>query len=163
MILADLFSCNPLPSDNAVRKNPIPALKKKQSNFNRHGFCKARVAIGRRDRFAGRKNSTNKGDARLLPKRRNRRRNGCTVTTNHLFLQRQLGRKVTLLPISQPNPAFLEGKNATVEGPGAGVAIRQSPILMTSQENLFQMALCRSLWCILTHADHAKPVIYPPR
>jgi len=58
-------------SDNGMRKNPIAALKKKQSNFNRHRFSKARASVGPQDRSAAQKNRSKKGDTRdtrLLPK-----------------------------------------------------------------------------------------------
>ena len=122
------------------RKNPIPALKKKQSNFNRHSFCKARAPVGRQDRFAGRKNPSNKGDTRLLPNGRNRRRNGCSVTTNHLLLPSQRGKAVFLLPIAQPNFDLLGSKgNETRTGGAGGKPIRpdENAISMTSLGNLF--------------------------
>jgi hypothetical protein len=104
------------------RKNPIPALKKKQSTFNRHSFWKARASVGRQDRFAGQKNPSNKGDTRLLPKVRNRRRNGYTVTTNHLLLPSRRGKAAFLLPISQPNFDLLGSKGNETGTGGRGVS-----------------------------------------
>jgi hypothetical protein len=53
---ADLFSCDALPSENAVRKNAIAALKKKPFDFYTNSFCKVRLLIAGRNRLPRRKN-----------------------------------------------------------------------------------------------------------
>ena len=147
MISAWLFSCGACALDHPVRENPIAALKKKHSNFNNHSFCKARAPVGRQDRFAGRKNPSNKGDTRLLPKRRNRRRNGCTVTTNHLLLPSQRRKAIFLLPIAQPNSVF-HGRKTRQQTPGGGgkpIRSDESVISMTSHGNFIPDGTFRSV------------------
>jgi hypothetical protein len=94
----------------ARRKNPIATLKKNNSKTYRHASPKDSPLSGSQDRFAGRKNPSNTGHARSLPKRRNRHRNGCPVTTNHLLLPSQRREAAVLLPIAQPNSDFLGSK-----------------------------------------------------
>jgi hypothetical protein len=155
VISADLFSCDVLPSDDAVRKNPIATLKKNRFDFYRCvftkdsplGTCRNRFArrknpmpslkkehwefytanfsslralIAAENRFGRWKNPSNRGDTRLLPNRRNRRRNGCTVTTNHLLLARQRSKGVFFLPIAQPNLELLGSKGNETRTGGRG-------------------------------------------
>jgi hypothetical protein len=84
-------------------------------------LTRVRALVADPNPFAQGKNLSNTGATRLLRPRRNGNRNGGTVTTNHLLLQRQLGKAVALLPISQPNSKFLGCKcTERAEGDGGG-------------------------------------------
>jgi hypothetical protein len=123
----------------ARRENPIPALKKKRSNSDRQAPVKDSLLSRVQDRFARRENPPNTEGVPLLCKRRNRRRNGYTLTTSHLLLLSQRGKAAFLLPISQPNPNSA-GYNYTekAEGGGGGQpdAAAESVIPITSDEIL---------------------------
>jgi hypothetical protein len=74
------------------------------------------------ERFARWKNPSNTGDARPLPKRRNRRRSGCTVTTNHLLLPSERRNAAVLLPITRPTCPLFDAPNQSkrIEVPCGG-------------------------------------------
>ena len=116
MILGCLFSRDSSPSDSAVPKNSITL--KNRFEFCRSSFLKVCSLISCQNRFSRRKKPSNNGNSRLLPPRRN----GCTVTTNHLFLPGHRRKAVLLLPIAQPNCDLL-GSKCTREG-GRGSAGR---------------------------------------
>jgi hypothetical protein len=117
------FSCDSSAPDKAVRASAMEQLKK-----NRFDFCYSRIFSKDflqsrcQDRSAWRKNPTNKGDTRLLPKRRQNHGVGGTVTTNHLLLPRRLGKAAFSLPISQPNSDFLETRPQQETRGGRGVS-----------------------------------------
>jgi hypothetical protein len=115
-----LINCYALPAKNAALKNPIAALKKKQLGFYTSVFCKVRALIVGQNPFSQRKNLSNMGDARLLPTRRNTRRNRCPVTTSHMF---HLG-TAALCYRFRNRIATFSGAIATRPPGGAGAAPR---------------------------------------
>ena len=111
----------------AGRKNPMPLLKKKQSNSDRQASPKGSPLSRVQDRCARWKNRSNTDETRLLAKRRNTRRNGPSVTTSHLFWQHPPRTTGALLPISQPISKFLGRKARREPRGGGGVSRTQSP------------------------------------
>jgi hypothetical protein len=107
-------------------QNPILA-KKQGSKFYTPNFSTPRALSSRQNPFSQEKNSSNKADTRLSPKRGNDQRNGCAVTTSHLLLQDLPGETVALLPIWQPNSEFLGAKsNARAKGGARGDQARRN-------------------------------------
>jgi hypothetical protein len=146
-----LISCDASLSENgaqsscrnrlAPRKNPIPALKKKNSNSDRQAPVKDSPLSRIQDRFARRENPPNTQGVPLLCKRRNRGENGRTVTSNHLLLQRQPGKSSASLPISRPNCNFLWRKSneRPLGGRGGQLdASAESVISITSHGNFIR-------------------------
>ena len=89
MILGCLCNyCSPW-TGHAWQKNPVAARKKKYFEFYTSVFRKIRVLIAGQNPFARRKNLSNTGDTPPLPKRRNGRELGASVTTSHLFWPNQ--------------------------------------------------------------------------
>jgi hypothetical protein len=125
--LSCLIGWNALPAEDAVLKNPIPALKKKPSGFYTSVFCQVRALIGAQNQFARWKNLLNTGETPLLPKRRNGREIDASVTTSHLFWQHPRRTTDALLPISQPNSTFLGRNHSENREGGGGVRRTQSP------------------------------------
>lgn len=82
MIFRYLINCYESPAENAVVKNPIAALQKKHSGFYTSVFW---GLIADQDPLPRQKSPSNMGQTRLFLRRRNRPRNGCTVTTSHMF------------------------------------------------------------------------------
>ena len=124
MISAWLINCNASLSDS-VRKNPIEQVKKNRFVFHRRASSEDCPLTGCRNRFARRKNPSNTGHPRSFSKRRNRHRNGRTVTTSHLLLQDPHGKTVALLPISQPNSDFSAVRAMGEPTGGGGVSQTQ--------------------------------------
>ena len=98
MNLSRLIGCNALPSEDAVLKNPIPALKKKHFGFYTSIFCKVLALIVGQNPFSQRKNLSITGETPLLSKRRNGREIGALVTTRHLFSPNQRRKAALSLP-----------------------------------------------------------------
>jgi hypothetical protein len=127
-------------------QNPILA-KKQGSKFYTPNFSTPRALSSRQNPFSQEKNSSNKADTRLSPKRGNDQRNGCAVTTSHLLLQDLPGETVALLPIWQPNSEFLGAKsNARAKGGPGGIRPCETGESARSESShgiLFQMDASR--------------------
>jgi len=114
VISAWLFSRGAKARDHSVRENPIAALKK--------GTVSICIDIGSLSLAQSSLIETGLLGGEIppistAPRLTLTQQNGAKVTTNHLLLQRQLGKAVALLPISQPNCDFLGGKcNGRAEG-----------------------------------------------
>jgi hypothetical protein len=125
-------------SEIAVLRNPIPDLKKdwwKNLTVTRKEhpseFYTTPTDLFLNtclDRSSREKNSPKSAGTGLLVRWRNGVGNRSAVTTSHLLLQRQLGKTVALLPISQPISEFLEAKcRERGERGGRGVCQAQLP------------------------------------
>jgi hypothetical protein len=101
-------------------RNPITALRKKCSDSNNRAFAEVLLLITSRNPFGRRKNPSNTGHAWFLQKRRNRRENGCTVTTSHVFWPNERRKRAFSLPISRPIFNALGGKCKRESQRGAG-------------------------------------------
>ena len=75
MNLSCLVGCNALTADDAVLRDPIPALKKKPSGFYTSIFCRVLALIVGQNPCSQRKNLSNTGETQLVPKRQNGRKN----------------------------------------------------------------------------------------
>jgi hypothetical protein len=120
-------SCRTSAPTNAPRINSLERVKRSGVEFYTSVFCKVRALMAGQNRFSQRKNLSNMGDAPVLPKRRNTRRNRCTVTTNHVFWQHPARTTGPLLPISQPISKFLRAKRIETIERGAGGVCRDAP------------------------------------
>jgi hypothetical protein len=102
---------------------------KKRDGFDlhRHRFFKFCAVITERDRFARRKNPSNKHRIGLVLKQQN----SGTVTTNHLLLPRQRGKAAFSLPIWRPNSDFLTHNSSPRDGPGAGAGGQSDAVAET--------------------------------
>ena len=117
MNLSRLIGCNALPPEDAVPKNPIPALKKKHFGFYTSIFCKVLALIVGQNPFSRRKNLSNTGDTPPLPKRRNGRELGALVTTSHLFWPNQRRNAAFSLRFWLSN-SIVPVENVTTQWPG---------------------------------------------
>ena len=112
--LSCLIGCNALPAEDAVLSNPIPALKKKPSDFYTNIFCKVLALIVGQNPFSQRKNLSNTGDTPPLPKRRNGRELVALVTTSHMFWPNQRRNVALSLRFWLPN-SILPVVNVTTQ------------------------------------------------
>ena len=126
VILSFLISCYASPAENAVLQNSIPDIKKKLSQFYRRIFPGVCSTIAGQNRFARQENSFNTRGTRLLPRPRNTRRKGASVTTSHLLLAIHRRKAITSLPFSQPISHFAESHSQRKPSRGRGGQARAS-------------------------------------
>jgi hypothetical protein len=127
------FSCN------------APLWNRRSSGANFSSNVKKQL-VPCQNRSGRRKKSSNVTGAGILRGQRNSiedgRQNRCAVTTNHLLFQHSPWAAGALLPISQPNLAFL-GQREKQGGPGGGGqqrATAERAVSISSHGILCQMA-----------------------
>ena len=134
VILSFLISCYASPAENAVLQNSIPDIKKKLSQFYRRIFPGVCSTIAGQNRFARQENSSNTRGTRLLPRPRNTRRKGASVTTRHVFWPTQRRKAGLLLPSWLRNLDFLGAEcSGGTEGGRGGSATRNRRKLRTDK------------------------------
>jgi hypothetical protein len=126
MILAWLIPYEASRPHDGLLRNPRPALKKKYFALNNRVFAGVLLLITSRNRFAGRKNSPDKGDTRPLPKTAKYVRKSQKLTTSHVFRPTQRRKAALLLPSWLRNLDFLNSKCNGFDGGGGGVGQMQS-------------------------------------
>ena len=126
MISTDLFRSDLLSSDDALRKNPVPTLRKEPREFYNGAFAGVLLLVTSRNRFGKRKNLPNRGETQMLILTGEiDEKMDALVTTSHLLRPNELRRAAFLLPFSRPNSDFFGGNCTKTGSPGPNRLFRR--------------------------------------